>query len=196
MKFISKNSNLNIVLRPGMSAQPLTGTPAVPTLFVRFKDGIANVEQEELVQMMLNHPGFNNDFIAADDLGTDPYAYLRQDSEPTHVIEEIRFGHPVSRNVPPVKGELPVEIKKMIQEQATAIAKEMLPSMVAATLKEIVAESKKEPTVPAVEEETAEEVPSSVGFSYTCDECDFVAKNEKDWVAKNSLRMHKRAHKK
>lgn len=195
MKFISKNSNLNIVLRPGMSAQPLTGTPAIPTLFVRFKDGMASVEQEELIQMMLNHPGFNNDFIAADDLGTDPYAYLRQDSEPTHVIEEIKFGHPVSRNVAPVKTELPVEIKKMIQEQATAIAKEMLPSMVAATLKEIVSESKKEQ--PAAEEsEPVEEVSGSVGFAYTCDECDFVAKNDKDWIAKNSLRMHKRSHKK
>ncbi len=140
MKFIAKNSNLHIILRPGMQAQPLTGTPAKATVSVRFQSGVANVEQEELVQMMLMHPGFNQDFIAADDIGTDPYAYLREDAEPTHVLTEMKYGHPVGRNVSPIKAKMPPEILKMIQDQATLIAKQMLPSMVAETLKIMVGE--------------------------------------------------------
>ena len=132
MKFISKAANLNIVLRPGMQAQPLTGTPAIATIFVKFKDGVAEVEQEELVKMMLNHPGFNMDFISADEKGTDPYAHMRE-HEVEYVTEELIHGQ-AKRIGTPVRKALPPEIKRMITEEAKAIAKQMLPEMVKAVL--------------------------------------------------------------
>lgn len=140
MKFVSKNSNLNIILKPGMQAQPLTGSPATPTLYVRFQNGVADVKDEALVKMMLNHPGFNQDFISTEDAAPDPFAYLRTEGE-THVLTEMKYGHPVARNVSPVQTKLPPEILKMIQDQATAIAKQMLPSMVQAVLTDMVSSS-------------------------------------------------------
>jgi hypothetical protein len=143
MKFISKSSNLMIVLRPGMSAQPLTGTPAVPTLSVRFKDGVAEVEQPELIKMTLAHPGFNSDFIASDNVAVDPYANSRVASEPAHEVTELKFGTPISHEVK--LGEAPKlspEIQKLVQSAAIELAKTMLPTMVEETLKKIVSNNK------------------------------------------------------
>lgn len=138
MKFISKSSNLLIVLRPGMSAQPLTGTPAKPTVSVRFKDGMADVQQEELVELMLAHPGFNGDFISAEAATTDPYAANRQSSEPAHVLTEMKFGTPVATQTKGAKAQLSPEIMKLVQQMATKMAADMLPTMVENTIKEIV----------------------------------------------------------
>ena len=48
MRFVSKSINLLVVLRAGLPAQPLTGTPALATVSVRFKDGVADVPEGEL----------------------------------------------------------------------------------------------------------------------------------------------------
>jgi hypothetical protein len=146
MKFISKSSNLLIVLRPGTQAQPITGTLAVPTVSVRFKDGIAEVQQQELIDMMLRHPAFNGDFIAADNVPTDPYAASRRSEEPAHTVTELMFGTPVSRKV--VGGDSPLaamspEMQGLVKTLAADLAKAMLPSMVAETLKEIVSANEK-----------------------------------------------------
>lgn len=138
MKFISKSANLNIILKQGLPAQPLTGTPAKPAISVRFQNGMVNVEDQDLVGLMLKHQGFGSDFISADDVVMDPYAYLRQETEPTHVITELKHGTPGGRTVSPKKASLPPEIAKLIQEQATEIAKKMLPDMVKETLKTLV----------------------------------------------------------
>jgi hypothetical protein len=140
MKFISKSSNLLIVLRPGLSAQPLTGTPAKATISVRFKDGVADVQQLELVEMMLAHPGYNGDFISADTVAVDPYALTRQPSEPAHVLTEMKFGTPVSRSVKGGTPNLSPEIQKMVQAMAADMAKSMLPSMVEGTIKALMAD--------------------------------------------------------
>lgn len=150
MKFISKSSNLMIVLRPGMQAQPLTGTPAVPTLSVRFKDGVAEVEQPDLIKMVLAHPGFDSDFIASENISTDPYATARTSSEPTHEVTELKFGTPVSRVVKPGdEPKLSPEIQKLVQSAAIELAKTMLPGMVEETLKKIISnnEENKETTI-------------------------------------------------
>lgn len=139
MKFISKSSNLLVILRPGLSAQPLTGTPARPAISVRFKDGVAEVPDGELTEMMLRHPGFNGDFIAAGKIGIpDPYAYTRQTSEPQHQVTEMKFGTPVGRKLSEGTPALSLEMRKIIQDMAVAMAKEMLPAMVETTLKSIV----------------------------------------------------------
>jgi hypothetical protein len=142
MKFISKSSNLLIVLRPGLQAQPLTGSPAKPTISVRFKDGMAEVESQELIDMMLAHPGFNGDFISADSVqNADPYSSLRRPSEPAHVLTDMRYGTPVSRKI--VGGgsflsTLSPEMQKAVQETAMSMAKEMLPGMIKTTLEGLV----------------------------------------------------------
>lgn len=140
MKFISKSANLLIVLRPGLQAQPLTGSPAKPTISVRFKDGIAEVHQQELIDMMIAHPAFNSDFISADDLKKDPYSDTRRASEPAHILQEMKYGTPVSRQV--VGGDsafsnLPLETQKTIKSLAVEMAKAMLPEMIESTLKNI-----------------------------------------------------------
>jgi len=140
MKFISKSANLLVVLRPGLSAQPLTGTPAKPTVSVRFKDGIADVQQEEIVAMMISHPGFQGDFICADDIKVDPYASSHRSPEPEHVITEIKYGTPVSRINAGANQNLSPEMQKIIQDTATEMAKAMLPSLVENALKGIIKE--------------------------------------------------------
>lgn len=139
MKFISKSSNLLIVLRPGLPAQPITGTPAKPTVSVRFKDGVADVQNQELIDMMLVHPGFNSDFISAENVSVDPYASTRKSSEPAHVLTEMKYGTPVNRVLGKSENpQLSPEIQKMIQAMAADMAKAMLPSMVESTIKQIV----------------------------------------------------------
>lgn len=130
MKFISKSSNLLIVLRPGLSAQPMTGTPAKPTISVRFKDGVAEVPQQELIDMMLAHQGFGSDFISAEATTIDPYASSRQPSEPAHVLTDIQFGTPVARKVVGGKAPaLPPELQKLVTSMAADMAKQMVPEM-------------------------------------------------------------------
>jgi len=167
MKFISKSGNLNIVLSPGLQAQPLTGTPAKPTIFVRFKDGVADVEQEDLVKMMLAHDGFNRDFISAEDVVEDPYVAARQANEPQYVTEELIHGQAHRRAAPLPKKPLSPEIKKLITEQATEIAKEMLPGMVEAVLKSAVKKDTPEKAEGAVEVKDEKEVTEKIETKVT-----------------------------
>lgn len=139
MKFISKSTNLLIVLRPGLSAQPITGTPAKPTISVRFKDGIAEVNNQELIDLMLAHPGFNGDFISAESVGgNDPYADTRVPSEPAHTMTEMQFGTPVKTTTVGGKKQLPPELKKIVEEMAAKLAEKQLPGMVESVLRTIV----------------------------------------------------------
>ena len=178
MKFISKSSNLLIVLRPGLSAQPLTGTPAKPTISVRFKDGIADVQSQELVDMMLVHPGFNSDFISAEEVPFDPYAGTRQSSEPAHVLTEMKFGTPVKTESKGGTQNIPPELQKMVAGMAAEMAKHMLPSMIEHTLKGIVKSH----------EEDREGKKVSSGGKCPVEGCNFIGKNA------NGLRLHAKKH--
>src|ERR1035437_1342082 len=133
MKFVSKSANLLIVLRAVLSAQPITGTPARETISVRFQDGVAEVHQQELIDMMLAHPGYNSDYIAAE---VDPYAAGRQASEPAHIMTDLKFGTPMNRVVGggnPIANLTP-EMQKALQSMAAEMARSMMPAM----LKELV----------------------------------------------------------
>jgi len=175
MKFISKSSNLLIVLRPGLSAQPITGTPARPTVSVRFKDGVADVQSEELVKMMLEHPGFNSDYISADNVVIDPYAATRKPSEPGHVLTELKFGTPTARVSQNDIGHLPAELQRVVKEMAVGMAKQMLPDMVEATLKAI------------VKSNSGKDIKNSDNKCHV-EGCDFVGRNA------NGLRLHAKKH--
>lgn len=132
MKFVSKMSNLRIILKPGIQAQPITGTPAVPTLYVQFRDGLANVDDPDLIERMERHPGFNSDFIKVEDGTTDPYAANRVPSEPVHVIAEIEHGKVKNRNAAPVANPAAAQVKEMIETRAKELALELLPEMIKA----------------------------------------------------------------
>jgi len=141
MKFVSKSTNLHVIIQPGLSAQPLSGTPEKPRVSVKFVDGIVDIKDDVLAEKMLNHPGFNQDFFLAEPGRPDPYAYVRGEVEPQHTITEIQFGHPIARVGGNAKPQLSPEIRKLLQEEAasmaTEMAKAMLPEMVEATLKQL-----------------------------------------------------------
>ncbi len=156
MKFISKSSNLLIVLKPGLSANSLAGTVGRPTVSVRFKEGVAEVPEGELLDMMLAHPGMGGDYIAAE-TDFDPYASFRPEVEPQHIVTELKFGTPIAmRKEGGNKASLPPELAALVKEMASNLAKEMLPGMVEATLKTIV-ENRKEETASVPEVEGEEE---------------------------------------
>jgi len=150
MKFISKSANLHIILKPGIPAQPITGTPPVPTLSVRFQDGIVDVKDAELAELMQKHSGFNSDFIMADDGSGDPYAASREESEPAHINTELKYGTPVGRKISGKLGNMSPEMSNAIKEQAAELAKQMLPGMVKSTIEAVLKEREdaKNVTVP------------------------------------------------
>lgn len=169
MKFISKNSNLRVVLKPGLSAEPLAGRPAVHGVYVKFEDGVANILDEGTIDLMLKHPAFNVDFIAGDEVQKDPF--VRRPSEPEHQMMEINYGHAgkVTNPTTPITN-LPPELKKAITDLAMGMAKEMTEKAVKevlTTLKGAVAEAKQseKESAPAAEEKTAEEAVLPEGAS-------------------------------
>lgn len=138
MRFVSRNANLLVVLKPGLPAQPVSGLPARPTISVRFKDGIADVPEGEICDLMLNHPGFNSDYVSAESVGNkDPYASARVESEPPHTITELKYGTP-EKVIRDGKTKLTPELDKLVKELAISMAKELLPEMVKSTLKSLV----------------------------------------------------------
>lgn len=159
MRFISKNSNLRIILKPGLPSSPLTGALAVPTLFVKFQNGEAHVEDEHLIMAMKGHIGFNTDFIAVEEGTRDPFSNTRSDIEPVHHITEMKYGHAEKRYSTPQKFKLSPEMEALIQLEAMKIAKEMLPAAVNAVLNEAKANIKaeKEAVAQPVETEKTEE---------------------------------------
>jgi len=142
MKFISKNNNLRIVLAHGMAAEPLTGRQAVPGKYVKFEAGVAVINDDETIQLMLRHPGFNSDFISTDDNAVDPY---RRKVAPIHEITELKYGSVVGKINP--RGPIPMEIQDEIKKVATELAKEMVkeqaPKMAMDILKGLAAKQNK-----------------------------------------------------
>ena len=138
MKFISKNANLRIVLRPGIPANQLAGVASQPGVYVKFSNGVVDIKDEDMVKKMHDHPGFNLDFIAVDDSGEDPFAYNRQESEPIHIIQDIKYGHPENRKISPhAKNKLDPQIKKLVDDLAMQKVNEMLPKMVEETVRKM-----------------------------------------------------------
>lgn len=129
MRFVSKSTNLLIVLEPGIPGNHLTGQTAKPTVSVRFKDGVVEVENEELVQKMLRHPGFNSDFIAVEGVNADPYKERREESEPIHEITTFKYGTPIKKDVKGGRVRLSPEVQAAATEMAKKMAAEMLPGM-------------------------------------------------------------------
>lgn len=136
MKFVSKMSNLRIVLRPGIQAQPITGTPAVPTLFLQFKDGVAETENEEILNLILKHRGLERIFIKVEE-GTAQKFEANKTAEPVHVLSEIEHGKVKNRSTNPIgKTEAQEKMEKLVKEEAKKIALAMIPELLKEMAKE------------------------------------------------------------
>lgn len=138
MKFFSKNANLMIVLKQGLPGNNQLGTATTPGLYARFKDGQIDIKDPGMVELMLKHPGMDVDFVKVnEEVEIDPYAGKRAQSEPTHVISEMEFGHPKRVTQPPtaLTPEMRAAMMEVAKPMAIELAKAMLPSMIQETLK-------------------------------------------------------------
>lgn len=145
MRFVSKSANLMLVLKQGLPGNVQLGTTAISGVYVKFQSGVVDVKEQSLIDLMLKHPGFNVDFIAVEEEETDPFEYLRNDSEPAHVLTEIKYGHAEkSVGTPRKPAKLSPEIKALLHEEAIKMAKAMLPGMLKEVLGEMAHGSKEE----------------------------------------------------
>jgi hypothetical protein len=159
MKFISKNLNLRIVLRPGVEGNRLSGDPAKPGLYARFEDGMLNADDKETCEMLLGHPGFNSDFFRIEEGDLDPYAGNRKQVEHEHDIVEIEYGH-IGKNVNPKKPQLTPEMHELVKSMAKEIASQIAPEMAKDLVKQALAEVKD--TKSSADEGNTQEKPKTV----------------------------------
>lgn len=157
MKFISKNSNLRIVLRPGIQSNPLSGIAGQPGVYIKFQNGVVDIKDEEVIKQMTSHPAFNLDFIAVDDNGEDPFSAQREEIEPVHIIQDIKYGHAENKRLSPNrKTKLDPQIKKLVDELAMQEVKRLLPKMVEDTVKKIIDMGAEKAAKTKKDEETSE----------------------------------------
>ncbi len=85
---------------------------------------------------MLVHPGFNRDFVVAEEGKKDPYANTRKSIEPEHNVLELEYGH-VGKNLNPKPARtISQEQKDLITSMATELAKQMVKPMLKDLLEE------------------------------------------------------------
>ena len=157
-RFISKNSNLRIVLKHGIPPEPITGRLAVPGLSIKFENGVVNISDEETIELMMAHSGFNSDFILAnEEEEVDPWKWQRREKEPQHNLTELKYGH-VEKTITPKKSldgmsvDKRMLFEKMVEDTAKKIAvplaKEMLKKVMKDQEEENISENSKAEIVP------------------------------------------------
>jgi hypothetical protein len=124
-QFVSKQSNYCVILKNGIEGNRILGTQPIAGMYVKFEGGIVTVKDEQMAKMLREHPGFGNDFIEVEEIGRDPYSDSRTDTEPEHIMSEIKYGHAeaVKGMAKPVK--LTPAMKKVVEVEAL----KMLPSL-------------------------------------------------------------------
>lgn len=136
MRFVSKNSNLRVILKPGLPAEPLTGRASDPGISVKFLDGMLEVNDEIIIQKLMVCPACKVDFWPVEEgEWKDPFKYQREESEPAHIMTEFKYGRPDRTLSSAKKPKLSPEIEKMLNERAIEIAKELLPGMMEQMIK-------------------------------------------------------------
>lgn len=129
MKFVSKNSNLRIVLRHSIPPEPITGRLGVPGLYIKFENGVADVNNEEHVKMMVAHSGFNSDYIQVKEEQIDPYKSTRKEVEPDHTITEFEHGRAEKVKGSSHNVRLDPKLVNAAQKMAIEMAKEIAPQL-------------------------------------------------------------------
>lgn len=138
-KFVSKNSNYMIVLRPGVEGNRALGTHAVAGLYVRFQDGTVDVKEESVAKMLREHNGFNTDFVEVKPEELDPFKDSREEIEPAHIQSELKYGHVEKPVGTPKPVKMTPQVRKVIEKEAL----KMLPGLLKsnpALLKDLVLE--------------------------------------------------------
>lgn len=127
-KFVSKNSNYMIVLRPGVEGNRALGTHAISGLYIKFQGGIVDVKEDSIIELLRKHPSFGTDFIEIKEEEVDPFLDTREDIEPEHVISEIKYGHSEKVVGPSKKVKLTPQLKKIIENEALKMIPGLLKS--------------------------------------------------------------------
>lgn len=117
-KFVSKNSNYMVVLRSGLEGNRAIGTHAIPGLYVKFQAGVVDIKESSVVEMLRAHPGYGLDFVEVKPDEIDPYIDTREDIEPEHVVQEIKYGHSEGVKGSPRKAKMTPQLKKLIEGEA------------------------------------------------------------------------------
>jgi len=153
MKFVSKTANLRIVLKHGIASEPITGRASTPALYVKFENGIVDVREEESVDLMLKHSGFNRDFVMLEDGQIDPHLSSRKSSEPEHNIMELEHGS-VKKNINPRSTiKLSSAQQRLVKDMAIKIAQEIAPALAKNMLKDVLEKNVGKKTKEKVEED-------------------------------------------
>lgn len=124
-KFVSKNSNLMIVLRPGIPGSTITGQQPKAGLYVRFQSGTVDIKEESVAEMLRAHPDFNTGFIEVKSEDLDPYEHTRNEVEPAHILKDMKYGQAEKMVGSAKKVKLSPELKKLIENEAV----KMLPGL-------------------------------------------------------------------
>jgi hypothetical protein len=143
-KFVSKNSNYMVVLKPGKEGNRATGTQAVSGLYVKFDSGVVDIKDEAITEMMREHPDCGTAFVEVKENEIDPYAELREEAEPKHVTSEIKYGHIVGREGTPIKTNISPKVKELIKAEAIKMIPGILkqdPELIKGILREMAAEA-------------------------------------------------------
>jgi hypothetical protein len=139
MKFFSTYQKYRLILEPGQPGNRALGTPSKSATSLMFEQGVVDVNRpinghsvEELIQMVKTHPDYGKDFIAEEtDAGSiigDPYADKRRETEPQHLVAEIKHGSVVgSTNAGRVVStEKEKAFQKAVKEEALKLVQKML----------------------------------------------------------------------
>jgi len=127
IKFVSKNSNFMVVLKPGVPGSTITGQQPQPGLYVKFQAGVVDVREEMVIDLLRKHKSFGIDFLEVkqSESEVDPYEHTRQEVEPIHNTTEIVYGHVGKKTSSKGKTVLSPELKKIIEAEAV----KMLPNL-------------------------------------------------------------------
>ena len=187
MRFVSKNSNLRIVLEPGLSAQPLSGFQGKQPVYIKFENGVVDVKDENLIQKMLLHRAYthDNDYIAVGEDGLDPFIDRREEIEPTHIHTNIKYGHVEASSTSPLrKTKVNPELKKLVNDLAMKQMQEMLPGLVANGVKQVLATIQAEAKSAGATQVAPMEIPTPVGEEEETEE-DYAGLTVEDFEGEN-----------
>jgi hypothetical protein len=136
-KFVSKNSNYMLVLKPGIEGNRNLGTHAIPGLYIKFQSGLVDIKDEAIAEQLRSHPSCGSDFIEVKQDEVDPFSGEREEIEPGHVISEIKYGHNEKAAGTAPAAKMTPQLKKLIEAEAI----KMLPGLLKSNpkvLKEII----------------------------------------------------------
>jgi hypothetical protein len=130
MRFVSKSTNYHLILSPGLPGNHVLGTANQPAISVKFVNGIADIHDQRIQEMVMAHPSFGSDFVSVEEVSkADPFSYLRKGVQPQHQMIDMQYGAPgkVTKGVP--ASPLPPAIEELIRVRAVAMMKEMAPEL-------------------------------------------------------------------